>query len=82
VLGTSVLARTLWVGRPRGRSSSSCRIKNFSLPRVVQTGPGDYSTSYPTGTVASSPRGKNSFCLARLVSVHYILFIFLIFFSV
>jgi hypothetical protein len=42
----------LRAGRPRGRSSSLGRVKNFL--HVVQTGSGVHPTSYPMGTGALS----------------------------
>jgi hypothetical protein len=41
-----------------GRSSSSDRLKNFSLLHVVQTGSAINPTSYPMGTGGSFPAGK------------------------
>jgi hypothetical protein len=46
----------LRAGRPRGRSSSPDKVKNFL--HVVQTGSGVHPTSYPMGTGGSSPAIK------------------------
>jgi hypothetical protein len=46
----------LWAGRPRGRSSSPSRVKNFL--HVTQTGSWVHPTSYPIGTRGSFPKGK------------------------
>jgi hypothetical protein len=46
----------LRAGRPRGRSSSPGRIKNFL--QVFQTGSGVHPTSYQMGTGALSPGVK------------------------
>jgi hypothetical protein len=43
-------------GRPRGRSSSHGRGKNFL--HIVQTGSGVHPASYPMGTGGSLPGGK------------------------
>jgi hypothetical protein len=40
----------LRAGRLRGRSSSPDKVKNFSLPQIVQTGSRVHPTSYPKGT--------------------------------
>jgi hypothetical protein len=48
----------LRAGRPRGRSSSPGRSKNFSFLHVVQTGSGAHPVSYPAGTGGSFPGGK------------------------
>jgi hypothetical protein len=46
----------LRTGRPRGRSLSPSRVKNFLY--VVLTGSGVYPTSYPMGTGSSFSRDK------------------------
>jgi hypothetical protein len=48
----------LGAGRPRGRSSSPGRVKNFL--RVIQTGSGAHPASYPMGTGGFFPGGRTA----------------------
>jgi hypothetical protein len=51
-----LLSLYLRAGRPRGRSSSAGRVKNFLY--VVQTSSGGHLASYPMGTGGCFPGGN------------------------
>jgi hypothetical protein len=52
------IAHWLRAGRPRGRSSSPGRVKNFIFLHVVQTGSGAHRASYRMCTGGPFPGGK------------------------